>query len=910
MMMAVFVGCSTPVMPDEPAPAPAEAAESIPALDLPLRLERGSARGQIADTSGWRALQPGEATTGVRRVRAEDGAVFAVGGEPPAGRLWLRGDAEVELGQDADGVVVSAVVGEARLSMFEHGIRVDDVAQDHRDVLLTGADRVVATPTAVHPGWADWTLALAHEPDPAGVGTLEVGSAADVTRLALHRVHVRARTTGDMVEHAVEQVFYNASDVRLEGTFRFPLPEGASLNGLAMEIDGRLMEGELVERVKARETYEAIVDSMQDPALLEWEQGRTFKLRVFPIEARSEKRIIVRYLAPLRRGASGWSFVYGTNVAESQGRIPSFRIDLDGRTVVDQRDFQPGHEVVVPVEAPPSKAMQERRADGTYLAVRVEPDWSALPQGRQPGPRRVVFVLDSSRSALESWSQAMQTLEILLGDLAPQDRARLVACDLACRDQTPDFFTPTEANVGAALSFAQRIDPDGATDLAATFAHVGGIAGGAEVVYIGDGTATWGRTDDAALRDIVKDALGESRLSAAVLGRGASSKLIRDLAAQQGGLVAQPRSPMQVRRFGLAVSGSGQRRTLRGLRIEAEAEAVYPRRASVLPEGETLVALLRVPPGHPLPSSVRLAGFVGDTPIEQTVALGLATPTPNVAHRWAGKHIARMQSDGARREEIVAASIDYGVMSKHTAFLVLESEEAYRRHGIERRRGPGGPEVTGGDLESLGASRVTLNPDRIQPGDPEIRVPAPADARSVVVVFPFGETKVAEYEPDLRAWVVRFLIDKDTPDGIYEVLVRTTHADGTVELLAVDYVVDTHAPLVTVKLRQAGPGSWEISATQVITRHELKVAPESDAEESATRRYAHIASDARRVEVQLPDGRVMRLFRGGGRFTRRWTPETPPTGPVSLRVVASDGAQNRSVATVTVDPFAGGRHAR
>ena len=40
-----------------------------------------------------------------------------------------------------------------------------------------------------------------------------------------------------------------------------------------------------------------IVDEMRDPALLEWQQGQMFKLRVFPIEAKSHKRIVLRFLS-------------------------------------------------------------------------------------------------------------------------------------------------------------------------------------------------------------------------------------------------------------------------------------------------------------------------------------------------------------------------------------------------------------------------------------------------------------------------------------------------------------------------------------------------------------------------------------------------------------------------------------
>ena len=51
----------------------------------------------------------------------------------------------------------------------------------------------------------------------------------------------------------------------------------------------------MAERDHARGTYEAIVRSMKDPALLEWVDGSTFKMRVFPLEGRQEKRIILSY---------------------------------------------------------------------------------------------------------------------------------------------------------------------------------------------------------------------------------------------------------------------------------------------------------------------------------------------------------------------------------------------------------------------------------------------------------------------------------------------------------------------------------------------------------------------------------------------------------------------------------------
>ena len=62
-----------------------------------------------------------------------------------------------------------------------------------------------------------------------------------------------------------------------------------------MYVDGKLMEGGMTERDHARNVYESVVYRQKDPALLEWVDGTTFKMRVFPLEARQEKRIVLSY---------------------------------------------------------------------------------------------------------------------------------------------------------------------------------------------------------------------------------------------------------------------------------------------------------------------------------------------------------------------------------------------------------------------------------------------------------------------------------------------------------------------------------------------------------------------------------------------------------------------------------------
>ncbi|CAK9101338.1 unnamed protein product [Durusdinium trenchii] len=86
----------------------------------------------------------------------------------------------------------------------------------------------------------------------------------------------------------------------MEGRFSFQLPIGpegsaAMPSRLAMEIQGKLMEGEVVNRSKAQKVYREILHEARDPALLEQSQGNIFTARVFPIDPHAVVRLILSY---------------------------------------------------------------------------------------------------------------------------------------------------------------------------------------------------------------------------------------------------------------------------------------------------------------------------------------------------------------------------------------------------------------------------------------------------------------------------------------------------------------------------------------------------------------------------------------------------------------------------------------
>jgi hypothetical protein len=751
-----------------------------------------------------------------------------------------------------------------------------------------------------------------------GAGSLEAhGEKTPATRLAIERIDISAKTAGDVAETRVEHVFRNDTDERLEGTFRLPLPDGAIVTGLALEIDGKLVEGEIVEREKARKAYQQVVDEMRDPALLEWEGGQSFKLRVFPIEARSTKRVVLRFVAPLHRTDDGVFFAVHPPSAEAGVPAERVAIHLDGRTIDLARAKRASTgEVLVKVADSSPEAVAETDPQGTYVHVHLDPVPRDAPEPARPGPTAMILLCDRSRSMLEARALEAQVVSMLLERLGPDDAFTVLDGDVTARALPGGLRLAAGADRRAAMAFLDGDEPDGASDLARLV-----VAGGQAVrlararrldpvvVYLGDASPTWGETRAAELGRVATEALGGAALHMVLLGNSTEDGVARVLAEAGHGRLLRPKSEDEAARAAALVASAAGARRIDGVRwVGADAADVAQPPPSTVYEGDEVEASLFLPTGADA-SGLRLAGTVAGKPFSRPIELASAVPERDVALRWASAKIETLEQEGdANKAKVVALSLSRGVMSRYTSLLVLESDEAYARMQIARKAhadDPADVRVSARDLDGTDGASPSVSPDHLQPGDPEVRVPAPADAQSVVVVFPFGETKEASFEPDDRGgeWVVRFLVDRRTPDGTYEILVRVTHHDGTVEILKLPYVVDTQRPHLRVAVHRQG-AAYKILANQELSPEEIAAqAPElSGTLDERRRRAARILTDAKRVEVRAPDGQVLSLTHVRlGEFSGTWLPRAPVGAPgshASLHVVAVDRALNESAMDV------------
>jgi vault protein inter-alpha-trypsin-like protein/VWA domain-containing protein/FecR-like protein len=167
-------------------------------------------------------------------------------------------------------------------------------------------------------------------------------------RLESHKVKVRVVDAFARTE--IEEVFTNGTDEVLEGIYRFPLPPDAQIERLALDVNGKLEEAAFVDRDRAAAIWRgAIVNASQqrpkpreeiiwvpgpwrDPALLEWQRGGRFELRIFPIPKKGSRRVVISYTQVLDPAGGVRRYVYPlAHDPSGQLRVSQFDVDVQVR---------------------------------------------------------------------------------------------------------------------------------------------------------------------------------------------------------------------------------------------------------------------------------------------------------------------------------------------------------------------------------------------------------------------------------------------------------------------------------------------------------------------------------------------------------------------------------------------------
>jgi TonB family protein len=505
-------------------------------------------------------------------------------------------------------------------------------------------------------------------------------TASDGTGLVLRELRAQVVVESTLAFTQLEFAFQNPEPRRLEGRLQVTLPEGASVSRLALQIGERYQEGELVAQPQAVAAYEEALHGRRDPALLEREAGNQYRMRIFPIEPHETKRVIVAYSQLLLGGDGSYRLPLA-----GLAKLERLRADVhwltgarSERQVFERRSWRPTGDLSLTLPQS-SVALASEGLVLVPLRAHIE--------HKSAGFTRLTVLFDTSASSALQLEQRLERLAQLLAalsrargapfpvQLVPFDQALGAPVALRSDDlgQAPRELVRARGALGAT-------DLDQALDQLKALPQLGD-----RVLLYSDGVATAGSTQlpELSLRVAALGARGVRRLDVLtprqLLDRELLTALVHSDRLEPGVMVSDE-APLPAAQRML-------RAPQRQLMPHVEGALwTYPAELFGVEEGQTYPLFAKFP--GPAPTRLRVGAS------ELVVHKAGPSSAALLARAWASTQIAYLEQKRAAlvttdaekvRQRIIALSTREQVASDHTAWVVLESEDDYRRHGIERR---------------------------------------------------------------------------------------------------------------------------------------------------------------------------------------------------------------------------------
>jgi hypothetical protein len=625
-----------------------------------------------------------------------------------------------KFGVQARGGATDVLVTQGKVSVSGFG----DYVLAGQQLKLGGAAEQRVEPTARATHLLSWTrelMAAAESPlvpgsNYAGGALIAVDPYGQEAKLSLRKYHIDVHIEDGFARTTIDQTYFNNEPWRMEGTFYFPLPPDASLSRLAMYVEGTLMEGGMAEREHARNVYETIVNQRKDPALLEWVDGSTFKMRVFPLEGRQEKRIILSYsqrLNPLY-GASEYRFPAGHSMemvrdwsfharvkdgAETYWRCESHTLK-DSKENTDllldatAHHIKPDKDVVLKFydsrlsdSGAGARFSMAEHEGAKYLMLRYNPQLFNTSERKR---RDWVFLFESSgdRDPLLARAQ-VDVIKGILSNCEHDDTFVILTAGTRIQAFTKDALPATPENVKAGLAFLEKAHLVGALDLAQGLAVAEAYLKNAKsphLVHVGSGVASIGETREEFL---VKRVPPGATYVGIGVGKRWSRSFMKGAAERTGGLFTQINPDEAVNWKSFEVLATLNTPRVLNLKVVDNAERVtFLSYTDALAQGEEACAIAKIPAGSAMPEAVTITGAINGQPYRQILEVKDVAPKADYLPRtWAKLEIDRLLADAeANKAKVIELSKAMYVMSPFTSLLVLETEAMYAQFNVDRGR--------------------------------------------------------------------------------------------------------------------------------------------------------------------------------------------------------------------------------
>ena len=326
---------------------------------------------------------------------------------------------------------------------------------------------------------------------------------------ALAGARIDARLAGAMAEIRIGQSFHNTEDAPIEAVYSFPLPAGAVLLDVGVEIGGRRLQGDVVALDTARETYEDAVAEGNGAFLLEQTEPGVFTLNAGNLRPGETAHVSYAFASLNRWSGDRLRFVLPTTIAPRYGvwnaaphAVPETSLIVENRCALrialadDLRAARiacPSHrvrtleddgervlvfvdetaamdrDIVLEIrhrDPRPSFVLRGQGLDGVVALASFQP---FLPGLAADTALDAVAIIDCSGSmAGTSIDQARKAMRAVLASLRPEDRLGLVAFGSKTECLDGGRLQATPPGLAALGAFADRLDANlGGTEIGA-----------------------------------------------------------------------------------------------------------------------------------------------------------------------------------------------------------------------------------------------------------------------------------------------------------------------------------------------------------------------------------------------------------------------------------------------------------
>ncbi len=148
----------------------------------------------------------------------------------------------------------------------------------------------------------------------AGLPVITTSNRKNDRPIELKELKISVFVADNIASTTVEMLFFNPNNRIMEGELNFPLANRVTVSRFALDVNGEMREGVVVEKEKATQTFEAIARRQVDPGLVEVTKGNNFKARVYPIPAQGTKKALIAFEEELGGDAKNYIYQLPLNI--------------------------------------------------------------------------------------------------------------------------------------------------------------------------------------------------------------------------------------------------------------------------------------------------------------------------------------------------------------------------------------------------------------------------------------------------------------------------------------------------------------------------------------------------------------------------------------------------------------------